>query len=190
MPQLTQRQIEAGSFILPLLLFGIYVGWMFGIEPTITAWLEERLSFTVRNLPEPLAIAYGLGANVLVPVVFCLGLGAFVYFKWLIPSRTKLANEQISKLADARRAMITATAYLELFESDLRSKSAQAERLREEVLSLQALNSENVQDLERKLKAMESLKRSRIWFERTASFVTGVASSLAATYFVYFMKGL
>jgi hypothetical protein len=105
-----------------------------------------------------------------------------------MPNRTRLANEQLKKLSEARAAMASAVKYMEMFEKELREKSSEAERLREQVLSLQLLNSENATELERKLKAMESLTRNRIWFERVFAFFIGILSSLAASYLWYILQ--
>ena len=82
-----------------------------------------------------------------------------------------------------RAAMTSAVAYIEMFEKELRNNSSEAERLRDEILSLKLLNSENAQELEKKLKAMQSLTSNRIWFERAFAFFIGILSSLAASYF-------
>ena len=124
----------------------------------------------------------------LPPLVVGVGSYVYAYLKWFMPNRTRLANEQLKKLSEARAAMASAVKYMEMFEKELREKSSEAERLREQVLSLQLLNSENATELERKLKAMESLTRNRIWFERVFAFFIGILSSLAASYLWYILQ--
>jgi hypothetical protein len=116
-------------------------------------------------------------------MAICAGVWYYAYRRWFMPSRARIAADQMAKLAEARRALSAAISYIEYFEGELKSKSTQAERLREQVLSLQSLNAEGVKDLERKLRAMDVLNRSRLWFERLFAFMIGIGSSLAASYF-------
>lgn len=177
-----QRRMERRALLLLVVLVTFFFGWMFGIEPLLQARLEESLGYSIYGLPKVVSFAYSIGVAVLFPGGVCVGVYAYAYHHWFIPNRTKLANEQIAKLAEARKAVASAVSYLASFENEMKTKSIEAERLREQVLSLQLLNSENTKDLELKLRAMDSLSRNRIWFERTFAFIIGIASSLAASY--------
>lgn len=166
-----------------------FFGWLFLVEPNLVKpAIEAAIGKNVFLLGPFIAFAYGLVFVLLPPLVVGVGSYVYAYLKWFMPNRTRLANEQLKKLSEARAAMASAVNYMEMFEKELREKSSEAERLREQVLSLQLLNFENATELERKLKAMESLTRNRIWFERVFAFFIGILSSLAASYLWYILQ--
>ena len=179
----SQRRADWAALALLVVLIVFFFGWMVGVEPYLQRRLEAYLGKTLYEVSDGIAFLWSLGVGLLFPGLVCFLVWAFFYSRWLISNRTRVANEQIAKLVSARRAMSAAVFHLEQFEEELREKSAEAERLRTEVLSLKSLNDEQVQELEMKLKAMESLSRNRIWFERAFAFIIGIASSLAASYF-------
>lgn len=166
-----------------------FSSWLFFLEPNLVKpAIESAIGKNIYLLGPFIAFAYGLGVVLLPPLLVGVGSYVYAYQKWFMPNRTRLANEQLKKLSEARAAMTSAVTYMELFEKELREKSSEAERLREQVLSLQLLNSENAAELEKKLKAMESLTLNRIWFERVFAFFIGILSSLAASYFLYILQ--
>jgi len=178
----TEKQISRALLLLLTAVVCFFFAWIFFIEPRLTRLVESFIGKEVWNFPEPFAFLYSFLFGLVPPFGVAAGAYAFAYFRWFIPNRTKLANEQLQKLSDARLAMTTAVAYIESFEQELKQKSTEAEKLRDEVLSLKSLNAESVVELEKKLKAMESLTRNRIWFERIFAFVIGILSSLVASY--------
>lgn len=186
--QLSQKKVETWGLILFISSVAFFLGWVFGVEPIFRNWIENYLGHSIYDLPEILSFLIVIGVGVLFPSIICGGIWAYAYYAWFIPSKTRLANEQISKLTEARKAMKAASGFLESFENELRTKSAEAERLREEVLSLELLNNENTKELESKLNAMESLKHNRIWFERAFSFGIGFASSFMASFLIEFFQ--
>jgi hypothetical protein len=188
MPKLTQRQVELSSIALAALLATFFFGWMFGVEPEIRRSLEAKLGHSIFRLPDVVSFTYAFGVGVAFPATVCVGAWTLAYYRWFVPNRTRLANEQLKKLADARKAMTDAVAYLALIEQDLQQKSHEAERLQDQVLSLRLINEENVEDLQRKLKAMSVLNTQRIWYERGFAFFIGVASSIAATFLIEFFN--
>lgn len=181
-PPSTEKKLARALLLLLVAVVLFFFAWLFFIEPSFTPLIEAYFGKKIWELPELVAILYHLLFGLLPPFAVGAGAYAFAYYKWFIPNRTKLANEQLQKLSDARRAMASAVAYIESFEQELKQKSTEAEKLRDEVLSLKSLNAENAVELENKLKAMESLTRNRIWFERIFAFVIGILSSLVASY--------
>lgn len=178
----TEKQMARAVLLLLAGVMLFFLAWVSLAEPAFKPIFEAAIGKEVFELPWFAEFMYFLAFGLLPPLAVGAGSYAFAYYKWFIPNRTKLANEQLQKLSEARKAMAKAVTYIEVFEQELREKSSEAERMREEVLSLKLLNSEHAAELERKLKAMESLTRNRIWFERTFAFVIGILSSLAASY--------
>ena len=178
----TEEKLSRAMLLLTIAVVAFFAGWMFFVEPELTRLFETLIGKRMFELPEVLAVAYLIVVGFAPPFAVAAGAYAFAYFKWFIPNRGRLAQEQLIRLADARQALASAVTHIEGIEQELRQKSAEAEKLRDDVLSLKLLNSENATELERKLKAMESLTRNRIWFERAFAFIIGILSSLVATY--------
>ncbi len=187
-PELTEKQIAKRLLFLLAGTMIFFFGWLFYFEPIFTLIIEKAADKKIHELPEFLAATYGFVFGLLPPLAVGFGSYIYAYYKWFMPNRARLANEQLKKLSEARTAMTSAVNYIEAFEKELREKSSEAERLREEVLSLKLLNSESAAELEKKLKAMESLTRNRIWFERGFAFFIGILSSLAATYLLQILQ--
>jgi len=177
-----QTTLRWGALALPFVLLAFFFYWMEVVTPRLQILVEASLGRSIFDLPIAISLVIFFVIMVVPPFAIAAGVYVFVYFRWFIPNRSKLVNEQIEKLATARHAMREAVSYIETYEVELKRMSAEAEALHQEVRSLKLLNSENTQDLELKLKAMNTLALSRIWFERIFAFVIGVLSSLVASY--------
>ena len=180
---LTEKRLARRLLLLLSGALIFFLGWIFFFEPTFRPVIEAAIGKKIFELSGFVVFTYHFVFGLVPPLAVGIGSYAYAYYKWFLPNRTRLANEQLKKLSEARAAMTSAVTYIEAFEKELREKSSEAERLRDEVLSLKLLNSENAAELEKKLKAMESLTRNRIWFERIFAFFIGILSSLAASYF-------
>ena len=168
------------SLLIGVVLF--FFVWLFVVEPRVTSHLETLLGRKIWEYGVPVGFMYGFGFGILPPIALGAAAYTYAYFLWILPHKTKLAQQQLQKLADAREAMRSALVYIETFESELRHKSVEAERLRNEILSLKLVNSESAEELARKLNAISSVSRSRIWFERWFAFFAGILSSLVASW--------
>jgi hypothetical protein len=166
---------------------GFFFLWLFVVEPIFTDYLKTK-GFNPNKLPEALAVAYGLAVGVLPGMLISFGGLVFIYKRWLLPHRGRLAHEQLSRLVQARQALTNAVTQIESFEQELREKTTQAEQLEQQLASLRSLNSETAADLQMKLRAVELVNRHRIWFERIVSFLIGVVSSLVAAYVWQFVQ--
>lgn len=155
--------------------------WMFVLEPPIETYLRARgVGHGSHSIIGDMAYAFLLG---LMPPLVVIGIGfRFGYQRWYLSQRGKLARERLSRLGEARNALRSALSQIETFERDLREKTAQYERLEDEIAALRSLNAETSDELIKKLRAVELVNRRRIWVERVFSFMIGVASSLFASY--------
>ena len=187
---MTQKQVEIFVTVAVVVsgLFGI--AWIIFGEPAIRPKWEAFFDIKLSEFYTFLKFLYFMLSTLLS---FIIGLIIVIFItasKWDIPKQNDRVNEQMKNLADARKAMAGAVTYIKQFEEDIKKKSSEAERLHEEILSLKLVNSESVEELDKKLSAIESLKRNRIWFERILSFMIGVFSSLIATYFYQVIQSL
>jgi hypothetical protein len=178
----SQTLLRVGSVTLPLLLLALFFSWTELVVPIIKSWLEHRYSVRVFELPEFLAFSFYMFVGVAPPLAVSLAVYGFAYFRWFIPNRGRIVQEQLLKLSNARRAMSEAASHIQTFEEELQRKSAEAEVLRAEVDSLKSLSQESATELEKKIRAMQTLSQSRIWFERAFAFFVGILSSIAANY--------
>ena len=187
---LTEKQItrRIASLLTGWIVF--FLAWMFYLEPITTQKIQNIAGINIYDLPESISATYSFIFGLLPPLIIGTSSYIYAYNHWLMPNRTKVANEQLKKIAEARKAMINAVNYIELFEKELQEKSSEAEILRDKVASLKTLNSENAAELEKKLKAMESLTLNRIWFERGFAFFIGILSSIASTYLLQIIQQL
>ncbi|MBK9442312.1 MAG: hypothetical protein IPN53_13800 [Comamonadaceae bacterium] len=157
-----------------------FIVWVFFVLKHLIDYVRANF-VDIFALPELLAAASSF-VLAFTPSFIVMAVSLYWYQRWYSSNRSKLAQEQLANLSDARQSLLAAAVQLESFEHELRAKNAQSERLDAELASLRSLNAETADDLQKKLSALEILNKRSVWFERILSFSIGVASSLVASY--------
>src|SRR5262245_44669015 len=116
------------------------------------------------------------------PVILLGLVAAAFYLKYYYVNFASLHEANLLELAKARTALQIGLKTVEATEREYKNRLAAYERVREQLDELQSVKNIDTEDLRKKLNAITSATRSRLWVERGIAFALGVLSFLAASY--------
>ena len=124
----TEKKLAVANVLLIGGAAVFFVVWISVIEPAIQTFIEVAIGKKIYELPDIMRWVYMSVFGLLPPFAIGGAAYAYSYYKLYLPIRAKLAADQLQKLAEARRAMMSAVDLMESFEQELRAKSSKVEK--------------------------------------------------------------
>jgi hypothetical protein len=134
----------------------------------------------VNKLPEPLG---GIIGGIVANIPMMVGMFAWHYYRYR--KQEKIAEEQVKTplhiLGSARKSLAEAISYMNKLEQNITLNVKKSQELSDLVDTLDSVSKEKVEELRKKLKAIEYLNRSGEYKRTILAFMLGVISSLIAS---------
>jgi ABC-type multidrug transport system fused ATPase/permease subunit len=181
-----QNNYAFGAFenVLTSALFVAAILWIVAANAWIDdpAWAWWQLTFAAQE--EFRTVGY-LAVFVIVGYVLPIAI-FFVAILWLAkaaiarnPALQHIA--QLEKLRAAHESMKWAHLHLADLERTYRAQLDAFTAIQQQLEDVKSLRDSDVEDLKRKLRAIEAASQERVWKERFAGFLLGVVASLVAS---------
>ena len=116
------------------------------------------------------------------PMVILLGLAVWLFSRFYYLNIVSLHETNLKELGKAKVALQQSLVSIATIEKEYRGKLQSFERLSAQLEELQSVKDIDTQELRKKLNAIALASRRTAWFERFLGLVTGVVTSLLATY--------
>jgi hypothetical protein len=147
------------------------------LEKAWPSWYGVKLHDDTAWRALPILLAAGAGPVILLGLV-----AAAFYLRHYYLNFAALHETNLFELAKARTALQIGLKTVETIERGYKSRLVAYERVSEQLDELQRVKNIDTEDLRKKLNAIASATRSRLWVERGIAFALGVLSSLVASY--------
>ena len=163
-------------------LAGCWAGFAFSdllvhLAKAWPSWWGVKLHDDTAWRTLPIFLVAGAGPVILLGLV-----AAAFYMKHYYLTLASLHEANLLELEKARTALQIGLRTVEAIEREYKDRLAAYERVREQLEELQSVKNIDTEDLRKRLNALASATRSRLWVERGIAFALGVLSSLVASY--------
>jgi len=160
--------------------------WKIYVDYSLTHFVKPlKLFFLPTWVSYPLAIFV-----VMFPVVLAgAALGAFAR-PFVRIKEPDLAAEHISDANAALESLKSASEYFQKLSLNIQSRIQEAEKLAEEINTLQEIRSEKAEGLQAKIRIVRGVTFPMLVISHISTLLLGIAGGVAANYLTDFLKSL